>query len=145
MYTYKNLVEIKAGAHAPDGHPLHPPPMHFTPWQTWALQRHIDLCGKNSATVQLLRELYSFTCSQVFIYFEILQCFNHFTTASHPKLCVMKVEITKKTVPSPSLVNITQKKRKITIITTTVAVELVSELDTLTALEEVRRGLVGDT
>ena len=70
-------------------------------------------------------------------------CFNHFTTASYPKLCVMKVEITKKTVPSPSLVNITQKKRKITI-TNTVAVELVSELDTLTALEEVRRGLVGD-
>ena len=32
----------------------------FTPWQTCSFQRHLDFSGKHSATLQLLREDYSF-------------------------------------------------------------------------------------
>ena len=33
---------------------------HFTPWQICSFQRHFDLSVKHSATLQLLREDYSF-------------------------------------------------------------------------------------
>ena len=35
--------------------------LHFTPWQTCSFQSHINFFGKYSATLQLLREGYSFT------------------------------------------------------------------------------------
>ena len=34
--------------------------LHFTPWSTCSFQRHLDFSGKHSATLQLLREDYSF-------------------------------------------------------------------------------------
>ena len=34
--------------------------IHFTPWQTCSFQCHKDVSGKHSATLQLLREEYSF-------------------------------------------------------------------------------------
>ena len=35
--------------------------LHFTPWQTCSFQGHLKFFGKYSATLQLLREGYSFT------------------------------------------------------------------------------------
>ena len=35
--------------------------LHFTPWQTCSFQGHLNFFGKYSATLQLLREGYSFT------------------------------------------------------------------------------------
>ena len=44
--------------------------LHITSWQTCSFQRHLDFCGKNSDTLQLLGKDYSFTYLplQVFIY-----------------------------------------------------------------------------
>ena len=41
--------------------------LHFTHWQTCSFQGHFNFFGKYSATLQLLREGYSFTYPPVFI------------------------------------------------------------------------------
>ena len=63
LIVASDLVKVKVRSYIAR-YPVHrtaQSALHFTPWQTCSFQGHLNFFGKYSATLQLLREGYSFT------------------------------------------------------------------------------------
>ena len=62
--VFKHIINLNSVCSYIARYPVHrtaQSALHFTPWQTCSFQGHLNFFGKYSATLQLLREGYSFT------------------------------------------------------------------------------------